>query len=242
MQQQQYGAYLTQLTRFPHWFPVNVYLVQEADSLTLIDTGIAGCERAILATAQQIGKPITRIVLTHMHIDHIGSLDALHAALPDAEILYSERAKRTQAGVARLADDEPLIKARAGYPQTILAATRTLQDGDMLGSLRVISCPGHSPGDIALFDTRDNSLIAGDAFQTRGAVAVSGTVVWSFPFPSWFTWDRGTALRSAKRLRSLNPSRLAVGHGSVYEPATAVMDSAIAKASQAITEAQAHGT
>ena len=35
---------------------------------------------AILAAAQTHGAPIRRIVLTHAHMDHVASLDALHAA------------------------------------------------------------------------------------------------------------------------------------------------------------------
>ncbi|HZB76789.1 MAG TPA: MBL fold metallo-hydrolase, partial [Solirubrobacteraceae bacterium] len=64
---------------------VNAYLVEEDDGLTLIDTALPRSEKAILAAAERLGRPIVRIVLTHAHQDHIGSLDALHAALPDAE-------------------------------------------------------------------------------------------------------------------------------------------------------------
>jgi glyoxylase-like metal-dependent hydrolase (beta-lactamase superfamily II) len=243
MQQQRHGAHLTQLTRFPRWFPVNVYLVQESDGLTLIDAAISGCEGDILGAAKALGAPIRRIILTHMHVDHIGSLGALHAALPEAELLYSERDARVQAGETRLAPGEPEIKKRAGYPKTIAAATRLLRDGDQVGSLRVISAPGHAPGQIALLDERDRSLIAGDAFQTRGGVAVSGTIVWSFPFPAFSTWDRPTALRTARMLRSLEPARLAVGHGNVIEAPGAAIDRAIAAAARSLGEgeAQAHG-
>jgi glyoxylase-like metal-dependent hydrolase (beta-lactamase superfamily II) len=35
--------------------------------------------------------PIRRIVLTHAHFDHVGSLDALARALPGVEVLISAR-------------------------------------------------------------------------------------------------------------------------------------------------------
>ena len=41
-----------------------------------------------------LDAPIARIVLTHAHGDHIGSLDALHELLPDAEVLISSRDAR----------------------------------------------------------------------------------------------------------------------------------------------------
>ena len=61
---------------------VNEYLVAEDDGLTLIDTGLAGTHRLILARAAALGRPVARVALTHAHRDHRGSLDALAAALP----------------------------------------------------------------------------------------------------------------------------------------------------------------
>jgi glyoxylase-like metal-dependent hydrolase (beta-lactamase superfamily II) len=56
----------------------------EEKSLTLIDIAMPNNEADILKAAHEIGKPITRIVLTHAHGDHIGALDALKKQLPDA--------------------------------------------------------------------------------------------------------------------------------------------------------------
>jgi glyoxylase-like metal-dependent hydrolase (beta-lactamase superfamily II) len=70
---------LFRLTRFGM---INCFLVREADGFTLIDAGLRGSAAAILGAASQLGAPIRRIVLTHAHIDHIGSLDSLMAALP----------------------------------------------------------------------------------------------------------------------------------------------------------------
>jgi glyoxylase-like metal-dependent hydrolase (beta-lactamase superfamily II) len=103
-----------------------------------------------------------------------------------------------------------------------------------------VSTPGHTPGHIALFDRRDGTLIAGDALQTRGGVAVSGTLQWWFPFPALATWHRPSALTSARRLRSLEPARLAVGHGDVLENPLPAMDQAIAIAAQSVSEAPSY--
>jgi glyoxylase-like metal-dependent hydrolase (beta-lactamase superfamily II) len=137
--------------------------------------------------------------------------------------------------------DEPQAKLRGSYQTIATRPTRLLADGDRVGSLEVVSTPGHTPGHIALFDLRDGALIAGDAFQTRAGVAVAGTMRWLFPFPAMATWSRLLALASARRLRSLEPARLAVGHGEVLEQPLAAMEAAIAVAARALGELQTHG-
>ena len=46
-------------------------------------------QKKILGAAEALAAPIRRIALTHGHGDHIGSLDALAAALPGVEVLIS---------------------------------------------------------------------------------------------------------------------------------------------------------
>ena len=50
---------------------VNCYLVEENDGLTLVDAAMPDSSLEILQSADKIGKPITRIVLTHLHHDHV---------------------------------------------------------------------------------------------------------------------------------------------------------------------------
>jgi hypothetical protein len=70
-------------------------------------------------------------------------------------------------------------------------------------------------------------LIAGDAFQMLGGIAVAGVLRWLFPLPAIATWHKPTALHSAQALRALDPARLAVGHGQVLEDPLAAMEQAI---------------
>jgi glyoxylase-like metal-dependent hydrolase (beta-lactamase superfamily II) len=214
MKAETYGDYLVKLTRL--WM-VNIYLVKEEDGLTVIDSGISGSAGGILDAAKQLGMPVKRITLTHAHVDHAGSLDALRDALPDAELALPERTAVFLGGDMRLLPGEPQAELQGGFVTAEAAADRTFKPGEMLGSLRVIAAPGHSPDQVAYLDERDGTLIAGDAFQTLGGFAVSGVMRWRFPMPAMATWHLPTAVQTARSLAALEPARLAVGHGSVLE-------------------------
>jgi glyoxylase-like metal-dependent hydrolase (beta-lactamase superfamily II) len=219
------------ITRISRFGFVNAYLIAEDDGLTVVDTMLPGSSKSILAGAERLGAPIKRIALTHAHGDHIGSLDALADALPGVEVLISERDARFLAKDMSLDPGEPTSKLRGGYPGAKTRPTRTLQHGDMVGSLEVVASPGHTPGHVAFIDRRDGTLICGDAYTTLGGVATTSKFVLPFPLAAMSTWDGPTELESARALRALQPTRLAPGHGSIVEEPLAAMDKAIAKAS-----------
>jgi len=208
---------------------VNAYLVQEDDGLTLVDALLPGAQKKILAAAETIGAPIVRVALTHAHGDHIGSLDKLAAALPDAEVLISTRDARLLAKDKSLDPGEPQGKWRGNYPGANTKPTATLAAGDRVGSLEVHAAPGHTPGQIAFLDPRDGTLYCADAYSTLGGVATTAKPYARFPLPGFATWHGPTALESARALRTLDPARLAPGHGKVVEAPGAAMDRAIAR-------------
>ncbi len=222
-----HGDNLLKLTRLGM---VNCYLIREHIGFTLVDTGLPGTGRQILSAAEEAGGAIRRIALTHAHGDHVGSVAALAGELPGAEVMISSRDARFLEGDDSLAPGEPQAKLRGSYPAVDVELTRLLEPGERIGSLEVIASPGHTPGHVSYLDTRDRTLIAGDAFQTLGGIAVSGVLRPLFALPALSTWHKPTALESARQLRALDPSRLAVGHGRVVESPAGAMDGAIAAA------------
>lgn len=220
-----------QISFMPRLFPVNCYLVEEDNGLTLIDAALPKSTKKILLAARKIGKPITNVILTHAHIDHVGALDALKEAIPDLRVSISGRDARLLAGDKSLLATEPATPIRGGVPKGIKTAPDILlAEGDRIGSLEVIATPGHTPGSISLLDKRNGVLVAGDALQTRGGIAVSGVMKPLFPFPAMATWNKEEALKSALKLRALNPFLLAVGHGKMLENPGQQMDRAIEEA------------
>jgi glyoxylase-like metal-dependent hydrolase (beta-lactamase superfamily II) len=227
MRIQTHGDHLIQLSM--SYFPANAYLVREADGFTLVDTALNSAN-GILAAAAQFGAPIKRIALTHAHSDHVGSLDALRERLPDAEVSISVRDARFLRGDMSLDPDEPQVKLRGGYTTVSTTPTRLLLPGDRVGSLEVIASPGHTPGHLAFLDTRDGTLIAGDAYSTQGGIVTGGTLRLLFPFHAIATWHKPTALHSGEALVALKPTRLATGHGRVLTDPVPAMNAAVAEA------------
>jgi glyoxylase-like metal-dependent hydrolase (beta-lactamase superfamily II) len=229
-------AYNNTLFQLTHLVAFNCYLVREDDGFTLIDTNMGGQAQAIMREASKLGLPIVRILLTHAHIDHVGSLDALHEALPTVEVAISERDARFLSGDKSLDPSEPHVPLRGGYPVCKTKPTLLLHEGDRVGSLEAIATPGHTPGHLAFLDTRDRTVIAGDAYQTQGGVAVSGTVEWLFPLPALATWHKGLSLESARKLLALQPSLLAVGHGRMLSNPQTEMEHAIRVMEQSLAK------
>jgi glyoxylase-like metal-dependent hydrolase (beta-lactamase superfamily II) len=220
------------LTRIVHRRVFNCYLVLEDDGLTLVDTGPRGAAPAILAEVRRLGMPLRRVFLTHAHRDHVGGLDVLaHATGEALEVIIGRREAALLDGDFSLLDGEPEpAPRRRSYESPATAPTRVVDDGDQVGSLRIIATPGHTPGHVSALDTRDLTLIAGDALTTLARTAVSGDLVWRWPFPALSTWNKTLAIDSAQRLIEERPARLASGHGPIIGNALSALTDAIARA------------
>lgn len=180
--------FLYQLTFLPNFFPINCYLVEEEDTLTLIDAALPYSAKGILTAAEEIGKPISKIVLTHAHQDHTGALDLLKEQFPNTCVYISKRDSRLLNGDRSLDEHEDQSPIKGGVPKKLQTrAAVLLEDGDKIGSLTAIETPGHTPGSMSFLDTRTNALFTGDAIITKGKMAVAGDLNPWFPFPAFGT-------------------------------------------------------
>lgn len=212
----------------------NAYLVREDDGFTLIDTTTSGAADKLIAAASRADAKIRRVALTHGQGDHAGSLDALKERLGDeVEVLIPELDARIHAGEQVVEGELP-----GSWPKLTTSPDVALQDGDGVGSLRVVACPGHTPCHVAFLDTRDRSLIAGDVFTSIGSVQVTNHFYLRFPLAQMATWDKAKDFESAKEITRLAPTLLVVGHGPAVPPVPA-MEASLLPASAAIRETRA---
>jgi glyoxylase-like metal-dependent hydrolase (beta-lactamase superfamily II) len=218
------GEHGLQLTRLGF---VNCYLVREDDGYTLIDANLRGSADEILRAAGSV--PITRILLTHPHVDHVGSVDALLAKMPGVALGGSERI----VPLLQQPPDKSLLPGeigpvRGGLPGIASKLNFFVEDGSRVGSLLVISTPGHIHGHVAFLDQRDGTLYAGDELATIGGLRITGWAPWWFPMRAFS--DRATAKQSAVKLLNFPIQRYACGHGLVVEGGPPALQQAIEEA------------
>jgi cyclase len=222
------------------------YVVTSA-GVVVIDTPQLPTRAIAMRREAEEHGPIQYVINTEHHVDHIfgnywfkgaghvvhhqGVADNFMTPTPDLDpFAYALEAIPTDdPGAADIVPDRDTYYEDPNRGDLVFTGDLEMTVGGT--TFHLIHTPGHTPGQVAYRDTRDGTLIAGDAFQTLGGIAVAGKIRPLFPLPAFATWHKPTALESARTLRELQPSRLAVGHGDVVESPVAAMDGAIADAS-----------
>ena len=202
---------------------VNAFLIAGEDGLTLVDSGLPRRKDAILrGVARAGGQPadLKHILVTHHHIDHMGSLGELMAATGADSYVHRldspiVRGDQPQPGpnpkslLGRFAG--PLI-ARFGPAATTAAVDVEVADGDELavaGGVRAVHTPGHTPGHLAFLLPQDGGvLFAGDA--------AANVIRLGLPI-GMFTADREQAKESIGKLAALEFEVACFGHGRVLK-------------------------
>lgn len=114
----------------------------------------------ILEAAAEKQVEIERILVTHGHVDHCGGVAALRARLG---VPVEGPHEADKFWIDRLVEDS----AQWGLePTSVFEPDRWLDDGDTVGfgkvELEVIHCPGHTPGHVVFYESRQRIAIVGD--------------------------------------------------------------------------------
>ena len=170
--------------------PVNAFLIEGEDGLTMIDTGNKGRTGEIVEDLRSIGKKpadIKHILLTHCHPDHAGSLADMKRLSGAPAYTHPIEAEMIATGDIKLTmTPSPgllprflfwlFIKRASGVydPATI---EHEIADGDELpiaGGIRAIHVPGHCAGQLAfLWQRHGGVLFAADTSANMSGLGLS---------------------------------------------------------------------
>jgi glyoxylase-like metal-dependent hydrolase (beta-lactamase superfamily II) len=206
---------MTQKLRRLTWFnQINVYLLSTPRGPVLVDSAAPGMFGWLVKSLHQVGiapEQLAGVIVTHFHIDHVGTAMALqkrgvpvYALAAEVPILMGNAPHSGYAGTAGriLLTAERLI---FGNPSFL--GVKSLEVGEKLfdTAWRVVGAPGHTPGSLALYNQDTGDLLSGD------------TLVSDFGCPranlSFFTPDREQLVESALNLMALEPKYIYPGHG-----------------------------
>jgi glyoxylase-like metal-dependent hydrolase (beta-lactamase superfamily II) len=185
-------------------FSTHVYLVKDkGGSWTLIDTGLPGALPTLekyLAKIHVEPTSIKKILITHLHRDHTGSLAAVAKAT----------GARTYAHWldAAFIEEKPKYDGPGMPPAEPFRVDEVLKDGDAVdaaGGLIAYHTPGHTPGHTAFYQPERKWLFSGDLFFGGDGGIVLTTPDFSIHVP--------TAQVSARRMAQLAIDSLFIYHG-----------------------------
>lgn len=214
---------------------VNVWLVRLESGWLLIDTGMQteACFDALVRALEGLSvewRDIRRILLTHIHPDHMGLASRLipltgapldlHWA--DQELLMQivntdvhydwQQEILITAGVStemRALVHASMLEIQQSFER--LSPDRLLSGGETIatahGLLEVIWTPGHSPGHVCLYDRERRVLISGDHILQH----ISPNIGWQPGHDAL-----GEFLSSLDRIAALDVDLILPSHGSPF--------------------------
>lgn len=199
----------------------NAYLLVSEVGLTLVDTGLASDVSRMVTQIEKAGldpSDLRSIVVTHAHADHIGGLAGLvqrfgsDVIAHQLEVPYIEGVENLPSRT-RLQKTMTWLRDRFAKADVGTKVSRHLQDGenlDVLGGMRVIHTPGHTPGSVSLFHEEKGVLFCGDLLFNGHPLTGRGGLRYA---PQAFSVDPDEVPRSAQKLAPLSIKALCMGHG-----------------------------
>ncbi len=203
---------------------VNAFLIEEQGALTLIDTGIPGCDKKIAAYIKSIGRQVTDIkiiLITHSDPDHIGSLASLkkssgatiYSSAIEAEAAKTGRSSRQMKtkGFRSLLRKLLMSLIMRIKPANVDKILKNSEELPILGGLVAVETPGHTPGHMSYYLKIPKILFCGDSMNP-----VDGKIASSRP---GYTANAEQSEASYKKQASMSPAIVCFGHGEAIKEA-----------------------
>jgi len=160
-------------------FSTNCYVVTDGDETVVIDPSCQadGEVAHVMNAIDSSGAPLTRVLLTHAHIDHIFGC----AALCDAYGVGLSVHREDEPLLARATDQASMFGMQMDVPP---APSSYLEEGSPVAigtrSWDVLHVPGHSPGSVAFVDREEGLVFSGDVLF---AGSIGRTDLWKGSLP-----------------------------------------------------------
>jgi glyoxylase-like metal-dependent hydrolase (beta-lactamase superfamily II) len=201
---------------------VNAFLIVDEDGLALVDSGLPKRKDTILrvvAEADSQPEDLKHILITHHHVDHMGSLADLKEAYDAKSYVHPAdspivRGDEPQPGpnpsslLGKIAG--PLLERIAPEPSPA-GVDVEVSDGEELpiaGGINAIHTPGHTPGHLSFLLPSRRALFVGDAAANMLRLGM--------PI-GMYTADREQAKESIRKLAGLEFDVACFGHGRVLK-------------------------
>jgi glyoxylase-like metal-dependent hydrolase (beta-lactamase superfamily II) len=191
------------------WLSSNNVVFEEGDRLTVVDTGYVVHSRQTAALIDHIGRgrPLARIVNTHLHSDHVGG-NARLARGAAVSILIPAGG----ADAVRTWDVERLSYRATGQRCPRFGFNGLLRAGDALElaglAWQVLTGAGHDPHMLMLYEPGRRILISADALWEHGF----GALFPEIEEEAGFAEQR----RSLDMIARLRPALVIPGHGAPF--------------------------
>ena len=201
---------------------VNAFFIVGEDGLTLVDSGLAKKKDTILSAVAGAGRQpqeLGHILITHHHVDHIGSLAALKEATgakcyvhpADSPIVRGDEPQPGPNPGSLLGKLAGPLLSRMSPPAPPADVDVEVADGEELplaGGIKAVHTPGHTPGHLSFLLPSKNVLFVGDAAANMLRLGL--------PI-GMFTADRDQAKESIGKLAALEFDVACFGHGRVLK-------------------------
>jgi glyoxylase-like metal-dependent hydrolase (beta-lactamase superfamily II) len=201
------------------WLSSNSVLFEEGEQLSVIDTGYFTHARQTAALINHVGggRPLARIVNTHLHSDHAGGNARLARDLAVSILIPAG-----QAGAVLHWDVERLSFRATAQRCPRFAFDGLLHGGDVLEiggrPWRALPAGGHDPHMLMLYEEDQRILVSADALWEHGF----GAIFPELEGEPGFSEQRGTLDRIAR----LQPRLVIPGHGSPFREVNAALQRA----------------